>query len=98
MVEIMNKRTVSPLTIVTGGAGFLGSHICDRLVAEGHEVPCLDNLLTGRIENIQHLWDHPRFVFVLQDVTNPIKTQIGAFHGSPAQVTEIQGPGVGQAL
>jgi dTDP-glucose 4,6-dehydratase len=72
MVEIMNRRSASPLTIVTGGAGFLGSHICDRLIAEGHEVLCLDNLLTGRIENIQHLWDHPPFVFVLQDVTNPI--------------------------
>ncbi len=72
MVEIMNKGNGSPLTIVTGGAGFLGSHICDRLIAEGHEVLCLDNLLTGRIENIQHLWDHPRFVFVLHDVTNPI--------------------------
>ena len=73
MVEIMNKRSAPPLTIVTGGAGFLGSHICDRLIAEGHEVLCLDNLLTGRIENIQHLWDHPRFVFVLHDVTNPIR-------------------------
>jgi hypothetical protein len=72
MVEITNKRGAPPLTIVTGGAGFLGSHICDRLIAEGHEVLCLDNLLTGRIENIQHLWDHPRFVFVLYDVTKPI--------------------------
>jgi len=72
MVEIMNKRSAPPLTIVTGGAGFLGSHICDRLIAEGHEVLCLDNLLTGRVENIQHLWDHPRFVFVLYDVTKPI--------------------------
>ena len=73
MVEILNKRCASPLTIVTGGAGFLGSHICDRLIAEGHEVLCLDNLLTGRIENVQHLWDHPRFVFVLHDVTDPIQ-------------------------
>ena len=72
MVEIMIKRSAPPLTLVTGGAGFLGSHICDRLIAEGHEVLCLDNLLTGRIENIQHLWDHERFVYVLHDVTKPI--------------------------
>ena len=40
--------------LVTGGAGFLGSHLCDRLIAEGHEVLCLDSLLTGRAENIRH--------------------------------------------
>lgn len=72
MVENLNDSAASPRTIVTGGAGFLGSHVCDRLIAEGHEVLCLDNLLTGRIENIQHLWDHPRFVFVLHDVTKPM--------------------------
>jgi dTDP-glucose 4,6-dehydratase len=61
-----------PLTLVTGGAGFLGSHLCDRLVGEGHEVVCLDNLITGRIENIKHLVGHPRFRFVHHDVTHPI--------------------------
>jgi dTDP-glucose 4,6-dehydratase len=44
-----------PLTLITGGTGFLGSHHCDWLVGEGHEVVCLDNLITGRIENIGHL-------------------------------------------
>lgn len=72
MVETLNVPIASPRTVVTGGAGFLGSHLCDRLIAEGHEVLCLDNLLTGRIENIQHLWDHPRFAFVLHDVTVPM--------------------------
>ena len=61
-----------PLTLVTGGAGFLGSHLCDRLLAEGHDVICLDNLITGRKENIQHLLSHPHFRFVLHDVTLPI--------------------------
>jgi dTDP-glucose 4,6-dehydratase len=61
-----------PLTLVTGGAGFLGSHLCDRLLAEGHDVICLDNLITGRKENIQHLADNPHFCFVLHDVTLPI--------------------------
>ena len=61
-----------PLSLVTGGAGFLGSHLCDRLIAEGHDVICLDNLITGRRENIQHLRGNPHFTFVLHDVTQPI--------------------------
>jgi dTDP-glucose 4,6-dehydratase len=61
-----------PLTLVTGGAGFLGSHLCDRLLAESHDVICLDNLITGRMENIGHLLIHPHFRFVQHDVTLPI--------------------------
>ncbi len=58
--------------LVTGGAGFVGSHLCDLLVRKGHEVLCLDNLLTGEAENIRHLQGHPRFWFVRHDVTKPI--------------------------
>lgn len=58
--------------LVTGGAGFLGGHLCDRLVAEGHVVICLDNLLTGRMANIQHLMDNPRFSFVWHDIILPL--------------------------
>jgi dTDP-glucose 4,6-dehydratase len=72
MTELLHARIVPPRTIVTGGAGFLGSHLCDRLIAEGHEVICVDNLLTGQMKNIQHLLDHPRFAFVLCDVTMPM--------------------------
>ncbi len=61
-----------PATLVTGGAGFLGSHMCDRLIEAGHEVICVDSLLTGRRENIKHLLAHPRFAFVNHDVTKPI--------------------------
>ncbi|MDR7400091.1 MAG: SDR family oxidoreductase [Armatimonadota bacterium] len=61
-----------PRALVTGGAGFLGSHLCDRLIAEGFEVICLDNLLTGTTDNIRHLLGHPRFTFVHHDVTHPI--------------------------
>jgi dTDP-glucose 4,6-dehydratase len=57
-------------SLVTGGAGFLGSHLCDRLLAEGHNVVCLDNLITGAIENIAHLMDNQKFSFVHYDVTN----------------------------
>ncbi len=56
--------------VVTGGAGFLGSHLCDRLLDRGDEVVCLDNLVTGRTANIEHLFAHAGFTFVEQDVSN----------------------------
>lgn len=58
--------------LVTGGAGFVGGHLCDRLVADGHYVTCIDNLLTGRVANIRHLLGHPRFRFVLHDIIAPL--------------------------
>lgn len=58
--------------LVTGGAGFIGSHLCETLLEQGNEVVCLDNLFTGRKENISHLMDNPRFEFVQHDVTEPI--------------------------
>ena len=57
--------------LVTGGAGFLGSHLCDAMLAEGHSVVCADNLLTGRMENLAHLAREPRFEFLQQDVCEP---------------------------
>jgi dTDP-glucose 4,6-dehydratase len=57
-------------SLVTGGAGFLGSHLCDRLLAEGHDVVCLDNLITGDINNIAHLMGNKKFSFINYDVTN----------------------------
>ena len=56
--------------IVTGGAGFLGSHLCDHLLAKGHRVICLDNLDTGSLQNIEHI-DNPKFTFLNQDLTEP---------------------------
>jgi dTDP-glucose 4,6-dehydratase len=58
-----------PISVVTGGAGFLGSHLCDRLVAEGHRVICMDNLLTGSMENISHLLGNKNFTFLNLNVT-----------------------------
>jgi len=60
------------VSVVTGGAGFLGSHLCDRLLAEGHNVICIDNLITGDVSNIAHLLGNERFKFVKHDVTNYI--------------------------
>jgi UDP-glucuronate decarboxylase len=62
--------------LVTGGAGFLGSHLCDRLIQDGHEVLCLDNFFTGRRENVKHLLDEHRFELVRHDVTEPILLEV----------------------
>jgi UDP-glucuronate decarboxylase len=62
--------------LVTGGAGFLGSHLCERLIGEGHEVICVDNLFTGSKRNIEHLHNNPRFEFVRHDVCNPLKVEV----------------------
>ncbi|HCX89651.1 MAG: NAD-dependent dehydratase [Deltaproteobacteria bacterium CG12_big_fil_rev_8_21_14_0_65_43_10] len=59
-------------TLITGGAGFLGSHICDRLIAEGHFVICMDNLITGNMDNIAHLFGNDNFKFIKHDVTEYI--------------------------
>ena len=62
--------------LVTGGAGFIGSHLCERLLGEGNEVLCLDNFFTGRRENIIHLLDNPRFELLRHDVTEPILLEV----------------------
>ncbi len=59
-------------TLITGGAGFLGSHLCDRMIKEGHEVICMDNLLTGNMDNISHLIGNEKFSFIKHDVTEYI--------------------------
>jgi len=62
--------------LVTGGAGFIGSHLCERLIGAGNEVLCLDNFFTGRRENILHLLDNPRFELLRHDVTEPILLEV----------------------
>jgi dTDP-glucose 4,6-dehydratase len=74
--------------LVTGGAGFLGSHLCDRLLAEGFEVVCMDNLITGSLANIEHLFGRDGFIFVEHDVTNfihvPGRLDVVLHFASPA--------------
>jgi dTDP-glucose 4,6-dehydratase len=62
-------------TVITGGAGFLGSHLCDRFIAEGHKVIVLDNLITGNADNIAHLFGNPNFKFIHHDVTEFIHVE-----------------------
>src|SRR4051794_9202420 len=59
-------------TLVTGGAGFVGSHLCERLLADDFEVICVDNLITGRLQNVEWLLDHPGFTFLHHDVVEPL--------------------------
>ena len=62
--------------LITGGAGFLGSHLSDRLLAQGHEVVCMDNFFTGRKRNIRHLLEHPNFELMRHDVIDPFKIEV----------------------
>jgi UDP-glucuronate decarboxylase len=62
--------------LVTGGAGFLGSHLCDQLVARGDEVLCVDNFYTGRRRNVAHLLDHPNFEVLRHDITFPLYVEV----------------------
>lgn len=66
--------------LVTGGAGFLGSHLCDRLIAEGHDVICLDNFFTGSKRNVEHLIGNPRFELLRHDVTMPLYIEVDAIY------------------
>ena len=61
--------------VITGGAGFLGSHLCEQLLAAGHQVCCVDSLITGRLENLAAFENHPGFTFLRHDVTKPIEVE-----------------------
>ncbi|MDB9916160.1 SDR family oxidoreductase [Pseudomonadales bacterium] len=69
MEDVKDSYSLKEKSLVTGGAGFLGSHLCDRLIVEGHEVICLDNFFTGRKQNIGHLRHNPDFELVRHDIT-----------------------------
>ncbi len=60
------------LILITGGAGFIGSHLCEKLLNLGHQIICVDNLFTGSEENIKHLLDNPDFIFTKHDIVNPL--------------------------
>src|SRR5579863_1204993 len=66
--------------LVTGGAGFLGSHLCERLLADGHGVLCVDNFFTGRKMNVEQLLGNPRFELMRHDVTFPLHVEVDAIY------------------
>ena len=68
----MSEHSSKPVAVVTGGAGFLGSHLSDRLLAEGYRVVCVDNLITGSMSNVEHLQKNPDYTFIRQDVTQEL--------------------------
>jgi UDP-glucuronate decarboxylase len=75
--------------LVTGGAGFIGSHLCERLLNEGHEVICLDNFFTGRRENVFHLMDNPRFELLRHDVIEPILLEVDQIYNLACPASPI---------
>jgi UDP-glucuronate decarboxylase len=75
--------------LVTGGAGFLGSHLIDRLLSDGHEVLCVDNLFTGTKRNIEHLHTNPRFEFMRHDVTFPLYLEVDEIYNLACPASPI---------
>src|SRR5436305_12926474 len=93
----MASRAKKPVSVVTGGAGFLGSHLTDRLLAEGHRVIAIDNLITGNMANVGHLSGNRDFHFIKHNVSNFIflpAEEIGyVFHvASPASAIDYLEP------
>ena len=80
---------VSKRILVTGGAGFLGSHLCERLVAQGHEVLCVDNFFTGRRANVAHLLDSPGFELMRHDVTFPLYVEVDEIYNLACPASPI---------
>lgn len=80
----MSKRI-----LITGGAGFLGSHLCDRMIDAGNEVTCLDNYFTGRRQNITHLLDHPNFELLRHDIIDPIKLEVDQIYNLACPASPI---------
>ncbi|WCL48966.1 UDP-glucuronic acid decarboxylase family protein [Leptospira sp. GIMC2001] len=80
----MSKRI-----LITGGAGFIGSHLCERLIAEGNEVICLDNLHTGRKKNISHLLNNQGFEFLRHDITDPLKIEVDQIYNMACPASPV---------
>ncbi|TGN17152.1 UDP-glucuronic acid decarboxylase family protein [Leptospira idonii] len=75
--------------LITGGAGFIGSHLCEKLLAEGNEVIAIDNFHTGRKENIQHLIENPKFELIRHDITDPIKLEVDQIYNMACPASPV---------
>lgn len=85
----MKHYSHRPRTLVTGGAGFLGSHLCQRLLNDGHDIICLDNFFTGTKDNIVRLLDHPHFELIRHDVTFPLYVEVDAIYNLACPASPI---------
>jgi UDP-glucuronate decarboxylase len=84
-----SKLNIQNRILVTGGAGFLGSHLCDRLVAQGHDVLCLDNFFTGGKQNISHLLGKPNFELIRHDLVDPILLEVDQIYNLACPASPI---------
>ena len=82
----MNRNRI----LVTGGAGFLGAHLCNRLIKDGNDVICMDNLFTGRKDNIHHLLDNPHFEYIHHDIINPISIECDQIYNLACPASPVQ--------
>jgi UDP-glucuronate decarboxylase len=85
----MRKYSTRKRVLVTGGAGFLGSHLCERLINDGHDVICLDNFFTGSKDNLAQLYDHPRFELMRHDVTFPLYVEVDQIYNLACPASPI---------
>jgi len=86
----MRKYFSTKRILVTGGAGFLGSHLCERLVSEGHDVICLDNYFTGRKANVAHLLGAPNFELLRHDITTPVLVEVDQIYNLACPASPVR--------
>ncbi|MFM8647670.1 MAG: GDP-mannose 4,6-dehydratase, partial [Methylocystis sp.] len=89
MKKLEKNIDLSKRVLVTGGSGFLGSHLCEKLLDQGHDVICVDNLYSSRKENVAHLMKHPRFEFMRHDVTFPLYVEVDEIYNLACPASPI---------
>ena len=87
--KVIKNMPILKKILVTGGAGFLGSHLCERLLSQGHEVLCVDNYFTGNKTNVIHLLDNPRFELMRHDVTFPLYVEVDEIYNLACPASPI---------
>jgi len=85
----MRRYSARKRVLVTGGVGFLGSHLCERLLRDGHEVLCVDNFFTGTKDNVAHLPDNSRFEVMRHDITFPLYVEVDEIYNLACPASPI---------